>query len=245
METPGTPAASARPQPEPPHRRSTTGQPELGRWIQAEASPWCWSAQLVDEWLGDLRAVRALKRKTLRNYQEAIRSFCAYIIDPAYGWAQECEQRFGTHPIQVVHEWNTAVHVQEADADAVKDRFGVGADVGSVAGGAPGEPVEVAQRVGRDLLEHPLPWTKMRPLYSVPGELIGVHIVARADATTVKLYHRGQLLKVHPRQEPGRRHTDPADPAGRRGGGGGDRTPRWAGGRRAARGRVHGGGDPA
>ncbi len=50
-----------------------------------------------------------------------------------------------------------------------------------------------------------------RALYSVPGELIGVHIVARADATTVKLYHRGQLLKVHPRQEPGRRHTDPAD----------------------------------
>ena len=50
-----------------------------------------------------------------------------------------------------------------------------------------------------------------RALYSVPGELIGVHIQARADAATVKLYHRGQLLKVHPRQEPGRRHTDPAD----------------------------------
>ena len=50
-----------------------------------------------------------------------------------------------------------------------------------------------------------------RALYSVPGELIATRIVARADATTVKLYHRGQLLKVHPRQEPGRRHTDPAD----------------------------------
>ena len=50
-----------------------------------------------------------------------------------------------------------------------------------------------------------------RALYSVPGELIGARILARADATTVKLYHRGQLLKVHPRQQPGRRHTDPAD----------------------------------
>jgi len=50
-----------------------------------------------------------------------------------------------------------------------------------------------------------------RALYSVPGELIGQRIQARADATTVKLYHRGQLLKVHPLQEPGRRHTDPAD----------------------------------
>ncbi|GAA5147377.1 IS21 family transposase [Pseudonocardia eucalypti] len=47
--------------------------------------------------------------------------------------------------------------------------------------------------------------------YSVPGELIGQRLVARADARTVKLYHRGQLIKVHPRQPPGRRHTDPAD----------------------------------
>jgi len=31
VETPGTSAAPARPQPEPPHRKSTTGQPELGR----------------------------------------------------------------------------------------------------------------------------------------------------------------------------------------------------------------------
>lgn len=50
-----------------------------------------------------------------------------------------------------------------------------------------------------------------RSLYSVPGELIGQRLVARADALTVKLFHRGQLIKVHPRQEPGRRHTDPAD----------------------------------
>jgi hypothetical protein len=50
-----------------------------------------------------------------------------------------------------------------------------------------------------------------KALYSVPGELIGTRIQARTDATTVKLYHRGELLKVHPRQDPGGRHTDPAD----------------------------------
>ena len=33
----------------------------------------------------------------------------------------------------------------------LEDRFGVGADVGSVAGRAARQPVEVAQRVGRDL----------------------------------------------------------------------------------------------
>nr|WP_324197985.1 tyrosine-type recombinase/integrase [Nocardia abscessus] len=89
----------------------------------ADAFPWAWSSQMADEWLGDLRALRNLKRSTLRNYQNSISLFCAYLIDPAYQWATECEQRFGTHPIQVVHEWNTAVHVQEAEADAGKRAF--------------------------------------------------------------------------------------------------------------------------
>src|ERR1700731_4886770 len=30
---------------------------------------------------------------------------------------------FRTHPVQVVHEWNTAVHVQEAEADPSKRAF--------------------------------------------------------------------------------------------------------------------------
>ncbi|MBV8992734.1 MAG: hypothetical protein JO287_03305 [Pseudonocardiales bacterium] len=89
----------------------------------ADAFPWRWSAKQVDEWLGDLRAVRNVKRSTLRNYQEAVRSFCAYLIDPAYQWSAECEQRFDTHPVQVVHEWNTAVHVADAEADAGKRAF--------------------------------------------------------------------------------------------------------------------------
>ena len=50
-----------------------------------------------------------------------------------------------------------------------------------------------------------------RALYSVPGELIGKRIDARADAHSVKLYWRGELIKVHPLMAPGRRHTDPAD----------------------------------
>jgi hypothetical protein len=50
-----------------------------------------------------------------------------------------------------------------------------------------------------------------RALYSVPGELVGKRIDARADAHSVKLYWRGELIKVHPVMAPGRRHTDPAD----------------------------------
>jgi transposase len=50
-----------------------------------------------------------------------------------------------------------------------------------------------------------------KALYSVPGELVGWRLDARADAHTVKLYWRGELIKVHPVMAPGRRHTDPAD----------------------------------
>ena len=50
-----------------------------------------------------------------------------------------------------------------------------------------------------------------KALYSVPGELVGKRIDARADAHSVKLYWRGELIKVHPVMAPGRRHTDPAD----------------------------------
>jgi Mu transposase, C-terminal domain len=50
-----------------------------------------------------------------------------------------------------------------------------------------------------------------RALYSAPKEYLGCHLDARADTALVKLFHRGQLIKTHPRQQPGRRVTDPAD----------------------------------
>jgi hypothetical protein len=50
-----------------------------------------------------------------------------------------------------------------------------------------------------------------RALYSAPKEYLGCHLDARADSALVKLFCRGQLVKVHPRQQPGRRMTDPAD----------------------------------
>jgi len=50
-----------------------------------------------------------------------------------------------------------------------------------------------------------------RALYSLPGELIGQQVQVRADAALVKIFYRGQLVKTHPRVEPGRRATDRAD----------------------------------
>jgi len=50
-----------------------------------------------------------------------------------------------------------------------------------------------------------------KALYSVPGNLIGARVKARADSALVRIFHRGALVKVHPRQAPGGRSTDPAD----------------------------------
>ncbi len=91
----------------------------------ADAFPWAWTAQMADEWLGDLRAVKGLRRSTIRNYALALSAFCQYLTDPAYAWAAECQARFGTHPVQVFHEWNTAVHVQDAEGDPAKRAFTV------------------------------------------------------------------------------------------------------------------------
>jgi transposase len=50
-----------------------------------------------------------------------------------------------------------------------------------------------------------------KALYSVPGNLIGRHVDVRADRSLVRVYFRGQLIKVHPRVGAGGRHTDPSD----------------------------------
>jgi hypothetical protein len=50
-----------------------------------------------------------------------------------------------------------------------------------------------------------------RALYSIPGDLIGAQVDVRADSRLVRVYHRGVLIKIHPRQAPGGRVTDAED----------------------------------
>lgn len=50
-----------------------------------------------------------------------------------------------------------------------------------------------------------------KALYSAPAHLVGRTLQARADSKLVRLYRRGQLVKVHPRQPPGGRRTDRED----------------------------------
>jgi len=109
--------------------------------------PWQWRPEDVDDWSAHLRGPGGVSSSTLRGYQGSLRQFCDYLVDARYGWSQECWDRFGSHPVQVCHEWNTVAHVVEAEArPAVRpltrlevQRFFDYAD----------DRVEAAQRLGR------------------------------------------------------------------------------------------------
>jgi integrase/recombinase XerC len=77
--------------------------------------PWRWTPQHLEEWSTDLRAVRGLAQSTVRAYQLAIRAFLTYACDPLYGWDLECERWFGTHPVQIATEANSAAHVVDVE----------------------------------------------------------------------------------------------------------------------------------
>ncbi|HWW52942.1 MAG TPA: IS21 family transposase [Acidimicrobiales bacterium] len=75
---------------------------------------------------------------------------------------------------------------------------------------APAEPYDLPVYAGAKVhRDHHI--EVARALYSIPGRLIGARVDVRADRSLVRIFHRGQLIKVHPRQAPGHRSTDPAD----------------------------------
>jgi integrase/recombinase XerC len=69
--------------------------------------PWQWTPGQVETWIAE----GGWAHSTIRSYQGSVALFLAYACDPRYGWVAECEQQVGARPVQVVHEWNTAVHV--------------------------------------------------------------------------------------------------------------------------------------
>ncbi|HEV2070426.1 MAG TPA: site-specific integrase [Acidimicrobiales bacterium] len=75
--------------------------------------PWRWRAQDVEEWTAAAVGERHLACSTVRGVHLTLKLFMEYLIDDRYGWAAECERRFGTHPVQVCHEWNTVKHLSE------------------------------------------------------------------------------------------------------------------------------------
>ena len=97
--------------------REETVTRSLGIVRQFEAytgeQPWEWSAADLDEWMVLLVSQRKLEPSTIRGFQGAVRGFCDYLCSAHYGWVEQCMERFGTHPVQVCHEWNTLPHLQD------------------------------------------------------------------------------------------------------------------------------------
>lgn len=80
--------------------------------------PWHWTPSEAEAFISHLRSgARPIMVSTARGYEISIQMFCAYISDARYRWLEECEQRFGTVPQQVFHEWNTVLHVAVYEGD--------------------------------------------------------------------------------------------------------------------------------
>ena len=102
----------------------TNREAQVRRFAEhANALPWQWSPYLADEWFADLRSIRHCSRSTVRGYQVALRGFCGFVSDPGYGWPGECEKRFGTYPVQVITEVNSAAHVADSESEPSKRAF--------------------------------------------------------------------------------------------------------------------------
>jgi integrase/recombinase XerC len=73
--------------------------------------PWKWTPSDLEEWTESLLSrPKSIAHSTVRSYQNAVAMFLVYLTDARYGWAQQCEARFQTHPVQICHEWNMATH---------------------------------------------------------------------------------------------------------------------------------------
>lgn len=97
---------------------------DVRRFLEAMmVCPWEATPGMVDEYFGDLRSVRGLAHSTVRGYQTTLRLFFGYLSRPEYGWDRYCQGLFGTHPVQVVFEWNGAGHAQQYEGRPERRAF--------------------------------------------------------------------------------------------------------------------------
>ncbi len=80
--------------------------------------PWRWQSDDVEAFIDSCRDGESpIVVTTARLYETTLRMFLQYVTDPRYGWPAECLDRFGVAPTQVLHDWNTIVHVGEYEGD--------------------------------------------------------------------------------------------------------------------------------
>ncbi|WP_044495503.1 tyrosine-type recombinase/integrase [Nesterenkonia massiliensis] len=80
----------------------------------AGSFPWRWGPVDVEDFTVSLMSGGSrLAPSTIRSYHLTLRMFCDYLLDGRYGWVGECEQRFGSIPSQVCHDFNTVAHLND------------------------------------------------------------------------------------------------------------------------------------
>lgn len=99
----------------------------VGRFCDFVGSyPWQWSAVDVEDFTVQLMTGSSrLAPGSIRRYHGTIRAFCGMLADPRYGWALECETRFGEAPNQICHEGNTLAHLAEYEGKPGRRPFTV------------------------------------------------------------------------------------------------------------------------
>jgi integrase/recombinase XerD len=85
--------------------------------------PWTWTPAMAEEFFSDLRSVKGPQAVDDPWLSERVAAVCFYVGKPDYGWDRVCERHFGTHPAQVLFEWNTGAHVQDNEQPPTKPAF--------------------------------------------------------------------------------------------------------------------------
>lgn len=80
--------------------------------------PWQWDSDDLEAFIRSCReGTKPIVVSTARLYETSLRMFLQYVTDARYCWPTECVERFGVAPRQVLHEWNTIVHVSEYEGN--------------------------------------------------------------------------------------------------------------------------------
>lgn len=79
--------------------------------------PWQWSPADGEEFIDHLRSTSVGAVSTARSYEIVIGLFTDYLVDPRYGWANVCADRFGDVPQAIFHEGNSIQHKVDYEGD--------------------------------------------------------------------------------------------------------------------------------
>ncbi len=80
--------------------------------------PWQWTPAEGEAFIDHLRSLeKPRKVSTARGYEVDINLFLEFLLDPRYGWARACEERFGEVPQQIFHEGNSILHKTDYEGD--------------------------------------------------------------------------------------------------------------------------------